>query len=403
MNFLVINRAFNDIDHITPVIYKLLENGHKVNVLISNEYLDYENDYRLKFIEQKGAIVESGIKYSKFKNLKIIFDFLKKIYFSKSYNFWKKKISFALLERLSKKIDLKEEYFKDKKIDVIIFDWTNPKGDNLVIKSIFEYAKKNNKVTFCIPHGLNIYYNDKITSNYKKSDFHDYNYFDYIVVNNEVYKNTLLKDGVEEKKLFVLGSARFSPEWIKINDEISPKIKLEKTDKKILTFMPQQAQYNIDLQAQVKLIEEINKLDNYLIYFKPHTRNQNEKFFDKVSKLKNVRMANNILSSQLIDISDGIIVYGSSIVLEATYKSKLVLYPKFLHKNETIFEKYNGCEKFESLDEIIKYLEKGLKKHYTKEDEKNTLIHSSNSNDSKNILQDYVEFFEDKYREFNNV
>jgi len=46
MKFLILNRAFNDIDHITPIAYKLLQKNHKVHILIVNEYLNYENDYR---------------------------------------------------------------------------------------------------------------------------------------------------------------------------------------------------------------------------------------------------------------------------------------------------------------------------------------------------------------------
>ena len=54
---LVTLRTYNDIDHIVPIIWDLLEKGHHLFVFGISNY-DFNNDYRIKFIR-------------KYKNIKI--------------------------------------------------------------------------------------------------------------------------------------------------------------------------------------------------------------------------------------------------------------------------------------------------------------------------------------------
>ena len=48
-------RAYNDIDHIAPVIWKFIQKD-KNPILIFNTDIDYENDYRIKFLLSEGRI-----------------------------------------------------------------------------------------------------------------------------------------------------------------------------------------------------------------------------------------------------------------------------------------------------------------------------------------------------------
>ena len=52
-------RHFNDIDHITPVAWKMKQNNHPVGVYCINPRYDIQKDYRLKFLQDQGVIVES--------------------------------------------------------------------------------------------------------------------------------------------------------------------------------------------------------------------------------------------------------------------------------------------------------------------------------------------------------
>ena len=48
-------RAYNDIDHIAPVIWKFIKKGDNPVVIIHTD-IDYENDYRIKFLISEGPV-----------------------------------------------------------------------------------------------------------------------------------------------------------------------------------------------------------------------------------------------------------------------------------------------------------------------------------------------------------
>jgi len=52
---LFILRTFNDIDHITPVIWKfVIKNEHPI-ILFHSSY-NYKNDYRIQFLQSAGQL-----------------------------------------------------------------------------------------------------------------------------------------------------------------------------------------------------------------------------------------------------------------------------------------------------------------------------------------------------------
>ena len=52
-------RHFNDVDHITPIVWKMNQDNYAVAVYCINPRYDIENDYRLKFLKEQGVTVES--------------------------------------------------------------------------------------------------------------------------------------------------------------------------------------------------------------------------------------------------------------------------------------------------------------------------------------------------------
>ena len=52
-------RHFNDIDHITPVVWKMKQDSYPVAVYCINPRYDITDDYRLKFLKEQGVTVES--------------------------------------------------------------------------------------------------------------------------------------------------------------------------------------------------------------------------------------------------------------------------------------------------------------------------------------------------------
>jgi len=56
--YLFLVRHFNDIDHITPIAWKMKTDGYPVAVYCMNPRYDIANDYRLEFIKSQGAVVD---------------------------------------------------------------------------------------------------------------------------------------------------------------------------------------------------------------------------------------------------------------------------------------------------------------------------------------------------------
>ena len=56
--FLFFVRHFNDIDHLTPVAWKMKRANHPVAVYGLNPRFDYPSDYRLRFLKDLGISVD---------------------------------------------------------------------------------------------------------------------------------------------------------------------------------------------------------------------------------------------------------------------------------------------------------------------------------------------------------
>ena len=57
MKALFFLRHYNDIDHITPVIYKWIDSGHSCDVVMIGSS-QFQNDYRIEFLRKlKGVRV----------------------------------------------------------------------------------------------------------------------------------------------------------------------------------------------------------------------------------------------------------------------------------------------------------------------------------------------------------
>ena len=56
--YLFFVRHFNDIDHLTPVAWKLQKSGYQVAVFCMNLRYNIRQDYRLRFLKDQGVAVD---------------------------------------------------------------------------------------------------------------------------------------------------------------------------------------------------------------------------------------------------------------------------------------------------------------------------------------------------------
>ena len=73
-----------------------------------------------------------------------------------------------------------------------------------------------------------------------------------------------------------------------------------------------------------------------------------------------VRYISDLITSDLVAWADVVIGTTTSALLEATIQNKTLIMPKYLHKNDTVFEKFGACWLVNSDSELIDAL-KSLK------------------------------------------
>jgi UDP-N-acetylglucosamine 2-epimerase len=224
----------------------------------------------------------------------------------------------------------------------ICFDHIMP--GHYVVGAFLRAAKTLSIPTLTLPHGVHLYTNEatkpKATSTRRMLKF---NSFDYVIAPNELRKKMLTQSGVSADKIFVLGSARYCDEWMEQNKKILPKRfgnRKNKINKLRLAFLPSKPQCNVDQERMTKTLEFLADIDDIEVMIKPHTRTSENIDF---SIGKNLRNASDVLTADLCEWADAVLVVGSSVITEALMKKKPALYLKYLHSNTTLFEELHAC------------------------------------------------------------
>ena len=366
-------RAFNDIDHITPVVWKMKQGNYPATVYCINPEYNIQSDYRLQYLKELGVKVDSI--YNEFdRQLGWLHRILRMLYLRcmevrrsfdrrnrQQLSFWSKamrrmakKAAFLLYNLLRRKfynVNCTRTFLEQSQAQVLCFDWIRP--HKYVVESLVKAAKAMSIPTLALPHGVFLYTNDSVQSESKQEgQFDRYNHFDYVIVQNRLFKETILRSGVAEDKIFVLGSARYCKEWMAQNNKILPrKINLadDNSGKLKVIFMTTRPHYRIDVTRMIKTFNLLAEIDGIEVMVKPHTRTGKESRIYKDIPLANV---DDISSVELCLWADVILVIASSIIIEALVNQKPALYLKYLHGNTVEYEEFKSCWTVNSEQEL---------------------------------------------------
>ena len=361
--YLFFVRHFNDIDHLTPVVWKLRKDSYQVAVFCMNLQYDIQQDYRLNFLKDQGVVVD--YLYDAFREKRDpVHQFLYAL-IRASYKVQQKLAhdyqgpSRALPKLLSRLVGLVGTMFFEitrriyygrrwarlvlerTNAQVVCFDYILPRL--YVVDAFLKAARQMSIPVLALPHGVQLYTNE--ISNPKSTEtrrFAKFNRFDHIIAPNKLRKDILVKAGVAGDKISVIGSARYCRAWIEQNDKIVPKIaaKLSGNSEKLkVVLMPSKPQCRLDMErmfASCRLIAELNGIEAVI---KPHTRTH------KMDQFGNYPLpdVSHVLTADLCGWADVLLVVGSSVMTEALMRGKPVLYLKYLHDNTTLFEELGAC------------------------------------------------------------
>ena len=362
--YLFFVRAFNDIDHITPIVWKMNQDGYAVAVYCIDPEYDIQSDYRLAFLRTNGIPV--AYLYDAFTNERGHFNrFIHSVMFS-SYRLHKKitrhqrggllplrdalgkwaremgKLAYIFLKIFIYQNAWAQRFFKEKNARVLCFDHIRPR--QYVVRTLLNAAKKKSIPTIALPHGVFIYRNDLYKEGAtKERGYAKYNEFDYIIIQNPQRKQYLIDSGVQQNKIFALGSTRYCDEWMVQNRQILPRMiknENQRSRKLKVVFMTTRFAFRIDVKRMLETFHLLAQLDDIDVVVKPHTRTGKEAGFYENLPLKN---AAGISSVELCEWADVTLVIASSILIEALVQAKPVLYLKYLHGNTTLYEELGAC------------------------------------------------------------
>jgi len=222
-----------------------------------------------------------------------------------------------------------------------------------VVGNLLKAAQEMSIPSFSLPHGVLLYTNEatkpKSTDARRLAKFNE---FDYIIVPNGLRKDLLVRSGVSAEKIFVLGCARYSDEWLEQNKKIIPR-RIEATahskNRLKVVFMPSKPQCQADLGRLNTTCNILAGMENIDVMIKPHTRAGGEKHLFEGNNLPD---ASRILTAELCEWADVSLVVGSSVITEALMRKKPALYLKYLHANTTLFEKLGACWTIQDENEL---------------------------------------------------
>jgi hypothetical protein len=328
-----------------------------------NQRFDYRSDYRLRFLEELGVTVDylhNQLDGQRGRIHELLNSAMHKAYAAQKRfvpnnrrpPFYKRLIGYlsgqfgTLFYKLLRfgyyDIRWARSVLEKSGARAICFDHIMP--GLYVVGNLLKAARQMSIPSFSLPHGVLLYTNEATKP--KATDARrlvKFNGFDFVIVPNRLRKDLLVRSGVSIEKIFVLGCARYSDEWLEQNKKIIPRrIKATANSKNKLkvVFMPSKPQVHSDLGRLNTTCNILAGMKNIDIMVKPHTRAGGETHLFEGNNLPD---ASHILTAELCEWADVSLVVGSSVITELLMRKKPVLYLKYLHANTTLFEDLGAC------------------------------------------------------------
>lgn len=351
---------YNDVDHAGPVINSQLKDGVPVHVICNSQF-DIRNDVRFRYFTRF-----SNFHYHPLRALPRTLGTANET-----------RVPLKLWQKISREILFNRWwavlFLAFHRIRCVVFTWGRPKAKGIQ-RRVFEACEFSKVRAVCVPHGQNIYKNYDVNSMLRKQfeetgrwpNFSDRDDFDRYIVQTERHLLQHRAWGMGPDKLVAAGSPRFLPTWISFNRSLiqdsNKSIVSNPCETCIVFFLPHW-RYNVDYDATISLILRLAAIEDVEILVKGHTRGDavEESTISKVRENLKLHWNSPEESPILIDRADVVINFGSSIAIEAIATATPVIYPRYLHSNETIFDDRNIACVAESDDQVIEFIERQKK------------------------------------------
>lgn len=395
---------FNDIDHLTPLAYKLCQSGRACPVvLVTDLSYDIQGDYLLRFLQERyGVPVSSALRFHPPNPL---VGWLQGLLSKPMWGGFLKPQRLFVLRALRKVFYNKrwaERILGHYDPEVLVFAWAHPAVG--IVGAFVSAGHDRGIPCISLPHGMLTFTNQFINRQEKDEGRANRDYiglFESAVYQSRLHARRIVEEGAPAEKIAVLGSTRYCEEWQRINLDIQPE---RFTPRKSLdfayrtVFMLPQWDYNADFDATMRTLRRLSSEPWLHLVIKPGTREVEARpsYLKELESLPNVEVAGDVGSVPLIRWADAVIVVGSSIALEVLLQGKAHLYPKYLHDNTTVFEEAGAAwtvNDDEELVEALRKLSQGQPPSYGEEEISKVITQLVLGNSSEtDVLGSYVDF-----------
>ena len=376
-------RAYNDLDHFAPILFKLLsaENYHVIAILTTINI--NSNDYRIQFLKQLSGfelITINSFHDSKLKNL---FKLAGK----------PQKLFKYIKQEFNKTLDNLNIYPYCPNTPVIASELIIPKlilflselpakpvccidhnADDFT-SELTKQISQADITTIALPHGdLNFYstmggpdisYDCQMNVKTKMV-----NLFDHFVLPNELmYERQQYSKINVKNKIEILGSPRFNEEWVNIHKGILPELQLKKAKMNICLLM-RFIGWPLHFEEFLTSVKIISNFSDVHLAIKFHTRMSGlaklkpefkRRFPGFVKKLDNVTIhGDETPTTSLILWSDLVIELGTSATFEAVVLDKNILALEYLHPDLTTIAHFFPKSVLRSRDDLHYEIKKSL-------------------------------------------
>ncbi len=359
MKALFFLRHYNDIDHVTPVVYKWIERGHSCDVVLLGE-AHFREDFRVVYLAGLEGVRVAHIgelfnrrqsarmrlqKLAQDRNLRgslpafvtrLIDRLLNR---ERRLRFWQKMARLIL-----------QRSFPAGGPGVLTFDWisSNSVFPIELVQTVVATAGDMGLQAVSLPHGdsphanLLVRVEELILTPHTK--FSPASMFARVVVPNELCA-TRFRPFVAASAVAVLGSPRYCDEWLAKLATLLPENPLEdKPGKlKIVMFLRKQ-DFSIFWDEVERVIRLLAAFPQVELIVKAHTRGGWQQPLSRrvgLRRLENVHfVAAKVHSPHLLEWADVIVDIATSVAFEAVKFKKPVLAADYLHAGISTVGKY---------------------------------------------------------------
>ncbi len=410
-------RAYNDMDHLTPVIWKTATTTDISVSVVIRMGKSIPDDYRLNFLRQFPQVDLRHInEFFTSDTADAPVSLMSRVKRRLNLNGsngrkhpTKGHIDPAQVERmLDELFGVGEDAARN---GIVIFDWVTLSALNRRFAvMVREAALQRGYANLSLPHGDSPYWNEMFKMadiDYSAMEHYKDNPLDVVVVPNALTakRYTPYRDDTQLK---VIGSARYNDEWLHIMNTMIPSFDIPGAGQhlKLVIFL-RNAEFPINWEQVIHSIRLITQFPDVYLVVKHHTRGADSSAsmrehleLKKLNEMAapNLKIVyNDIHSGSLLQWADAILELGTSISFEAIKLNKPLLAMEYLHANISTVAHYLPKTAMRCKDDLydaVQALRENRETRLYTEAERQQFIREIIDCPDANVLERYVKLIE---------